>query len=457
MSINSLAYSGKTGSRMNSDLDEPQNNIWAPDLVIYHDKCADGIVAAWVCWKRWGDAPEYRAMNYGYAPPADVTGLNILMVDFSLPAEQLHGMIAAGARSIVILDHHKTAQAALEPFQVFKDKPERFTPAVASGMISDLTRGDYRPIIALFDMDRSGARMAWDFAYPGERVPQLVRLAERYDLWQFQPNTGDPAEQLHLAIQAGTMSIADMDALDQEFWAGDAPLRRGAIIDTFRQPLIREIAARAHYRTVGGVECVIAVECPYSLVSAVGHYLLDAHPAAPFAAMSVTGENAVGWSLRSHDDRMDVSEVAKGQGGGGHRNAAGFRVEIEPVSNPHKLPDFLTELRRVNGERYVEWTGGTEEDPLYMSNEFGGEAGEVQNVVKKLVREQRGWVGSRSSVEALGEEIGDCIICLDSVARVYGLDLAEATAAKFNKTSAANGFAQRLNISHATSFELRLD
>jgi hypothetical protein len=30
--------------------------FWEPDMVIYHDKCADGIVAAWACWKRWGDA-----------------------------------------------------------------------------------------------------------------------------------------------------------------------------------------------------------------------------------------------------------------------------------------------------------------------------------------------------------------------------------------------------------------
>lgn len=318
---------------MNSDLDEPQNNIWAPDLVIYHDKCADGIVAAWACWKRWGDAPEYRAMNYGYAPPADVAGLNILMVDFSLPAEQLHGMIAAGARSIVILDHHKTAQEALEPFAVASTAVGWYDYTDIDGLLLSREWADVAApeIIALFDMDSSGARMAWDFAFPGERVPQLVRLAARYDLWQFQPNTGDPAELLHLAIQAGAMSIASMDALDQEFWAGDEPLRRGTVIDTFRQPLIREIAARAYYRTVGGVECVIAVECPYSLVSAVGHYLLDAHPAAPFAAMSVTGEEAVGWSLRSHDGRMDVSEVAKRQGGGGHRNAAGFRVEVRRV------------------------------------------------------------------------------------------------------------------------------
>ncbi len=108
--------------------------------------------------------------------------------------------------------------------------------------------------------------------------------------------------------------------------------------------------------------------------------------------------------------------------------------------------DFLSQLRRVNGARWAAWAEGAGPDPLYMSNEFGGEAGEVQNVVKKLVREDRGWRGSRSSVDALGEEIADSIVCLDSLARNYGLNLAAITAAKFNKTSAANGFPHVLTL-----------
>lgn len=108
-----------------------------------------------------------------------------------------------------------------------------------------------------------------------------------------------------------------------------------------------------------------------------------------------------------------------------------------------KPEDFLDQLRRVNADRWTAWSGEAE-DPLFQSNEFGGEAGEVQNVVKKLVREQRGWPGSRDSVEHLADEIADCIICLDSLARGYGIDLAMATARKFNATSEKNGFHHRL-------------
>jgi oligoribonuclease NrnB/cAMP/cGMP phosphodiesterase (DHH superfamily) len=341
----------------------PDGFSWAPDLVIYHDKCADGIVAAWACWKRWGEEPEYLAANYGYQPPSDVQGRNILLVDFSFPEAELRAMVAAGARSIVILDHHKTAQEALEPFTVASTAVGWYDHTDIDGLLTarEWADDDAPNVIAIFDMERSGARMAWEFAHPGEAVPQLVRLAERYDLWQFQPNTGDAAELLHLDIQAGTMSIADMEAIDREFSTGDAPLVRGAAIDAWRLPLIREIAGRAHMRTVGGVEGVISVECPYSLVSAIGHHLLDEYPTAPFAAMSVTGEKAVTWSLRSRDGRTDVSEVAKAHGGGGHRNAAGFRVgKLDQAALRERIAAIAADLSANNPV----WTAGCLADAL---------------------------------------------------------------------------------------------
>jgi nanoRNase/pAp phosphatase (c-di-AMP/oligoRNAs hydrolase) len=34
------------------------------------------------------------------------------------------------------------------------------------------------------------------------------------------------------------------------------------------------------------------------------------------------------WSLRSRDGGVDVSEIAKAHGGGGHKNAAGFEEAL---------------------------------------------------------------------------------------------------------------------------------
>lgn len=108
------------------------------------------------------------------------------------------------------------------------------------------------------------------------------------------------------------------------------------------------------------------------------------------------------------------------------------------------MEDFLKQLRRVNAERAEEWMQGQESNGLFWATEFGGEAGEVLNEVKKLEREKMGWRGSRTTTEKLADEIGDVLITLDTLARHYGIDLSEAVARKFNATSDKQGFPQKL-------------
>ncbi len=106
--------------------------------------------------------------------------------------------------------------------------------------------------------------------------------------------------------------------------------------------------------------------------------------------------------------------------------------------------DFLAQLRRTNGDRAEAWLDGSPSDPLFWAVELGGEVGEALNEVKKLRREELGWRGSRTTREKLAEEIADVIICVDSLARHYGIDLAAAVTRKFNATSEKQGFPHRL-------------
>lgn len=85
---------------------------YTPDLCLYHANCDDGFTAAWAVWKRWPDC-EFRAAQYGDLPPEDVAGKHVLIVDFSWPQQSLE-QIAETAATVLVLDHHKTAQAAQE-------------------------------------------------------------------------------------------------------------------------------------------------------------------------------------------------------------------------------------------------------------------------------------------------------------------------------------------------------
>lgn len=76
---------------------------------------------------------------------------------------------------------------------------------------------------------------------------------------------------------------------------------------------------------IGGFR-VKAANLPYTLSSDAGHALAEGKP---FGACYWDTPGGRMFSLRSNDEGEDVAEVAKQYGGGGHRNAAGFKVSFE--------------------------------------------------------------------------------------------------------------------------------
>ena len=93
---------------------------------------------------------------------------------------------------------------------------------------------------------------------------------------------------------------------------------------------------------------------------------------------------------------------------------------------------FFNTLRDANEERCKEWEAGVDPGNSFYATEFGGEAGEVLNVVKKLERERLGMPGSRDTVAHLAEELADVVICADLLAIRYGINLRDAVIEKFN-------------------------
>lgn len=298
---------------------------WKPDVMIYHANCADGFGAAWAAWMRWGNAVEYVPASYGQSPP-DVLDKHVLIGDFSYKREQLEA-IATGAASIIILDHHKTAEDDLTAFRWLREKPERFTLPVVKSMIDDLQRGPFPAIGALFDMSRSGAVMTWQFCHPGAEVPLLLRLIEDRDLWRFSlPET----KPFNVWLRCEPFNFERWELIAQELNDGRDNARimaEAAAMQRFFDQKVAEIGRLSRRGLIDGHE-VPMCNCPPMFASEVGHWLLEQNPFAPFVACYSDQGKSRGFSLRSRDDRMDVSEVARKFGGGGHRNAAGFGVPL---------------------------------------------------------------------------------------------------------------------------------
>jgi hypothetical protein len=104
-------------------------------------------------------------------------------------------------------------------------------------------------------------------------------------------------------------------------------------------------------------------------------------------------------------------------------------------------------LSDSNRARQKEWMGKSFEEMniyelrwccklLFRAVEMAGEAGEALNVVKKLVREKMGAVGSRATMTDLGKELSDVVITADLMTVDTDIDLfGAAVPAKFNETS----------------------
>lgn len=107
------------------------------------------------------------------------------------------------------------------------------------------------------------------------------------------------------------------------------------------------------------------------------------------------------------------------------------------------IPVFKS-LRKANEHRQKEWDGDNQISLSYRGNELAGEVGEACNIIKKLERERLGIRGSKSSLEALAEELADVIICADLIAMHEGINLDKAVHEKFNKTSEKYGLSTRM-------------
>lgn len=119
--------------------------------------------------------------------------------------------------------------------------------------------------------------------------------------------------------------------------------------------------------------------------------------------------------------------------------------------------DILKRLREANINRSIEWSDGSDNldqddaewviQLLFRSNELGGEAGEAQNQVKKLVRKKLGMIGGKNTKKAIKDitdELADTIICVDRLASHLDIDLEKAIVEKFNEVSEKRGLKEKL-------------
>lgn len=286
-------------------------------LVIYHADCNDGFTAAWVAWRKFDGHGDYVSARHEDRPP-NVEGRVVYMLDLCFARSEIIEMKEKAA-SLIILDHHKSAQADL------------------AGLL-----------YATFDMNRSGAGLAWDYFFPFHPKNALVEYVEDRDLWRWQMFA---SREINAVIDVKPRMFHEWEILSAQL--NDVHLRNklalqgGMVLQKVRKDVSR-MRENARELELDGHK-VRVVNMPYVHMSEVLHDL------------ALTADYAIGWyqgadgryaySLRSNasvgDSGVDVSMIATHFGGGGHHHAAGFTSRMPPDDLWHLFLETPEEVKRI--------------------------------------------------------------------------------------------------------------
>ncbi len=262
-----------------------------PSVVLYHAECADGFGAAWALWRQF-PAAKFIAVKHGNPPPPGLQDQRVIIVDFSYARETLEAM-AERAKALLVLDHHITAEQALAGLPY-----------------------------AYFDMKKSGAVLAWEWAHD-RPVPWLLQYIQDKDLWSWAlPHS----REINAAVASHPFEF--------DVWSRFAQKeleQEGRAILRYEQELVSKLAGQAvlvefQGATVPSVQSAI-------LTSQIGEQM---SADAPFCLIWHDRDGRRYYSMRSREDGTDVGAIAASFGGGGHTHAAGFSV---PLGLDGSIPD----------------------------------------------------------------------------------------------------------------------
>ncbi len=274
-----------------------------PTVVLYHAECADGFGAAWALWRRFPEA-RFVPVKHGNPPPPGLAGQRVVIVDFSYARDRLEAM-AREAEALLVLDHHITAEKALAGLPY-----------------------------AYFDMKKSGAVLAWEWAH-AHPAPWLLEYIQDKDLWTWALPS---SREINAAVASYPFEFHLWSNFKQEILE-----QEGRAILRYEHELVNKLAGQAVLVEFQGAT-VPSVQSSV-LTSQIGERL---SADAPFCIIWHDRDGRRYYSMRSREEGTDVGAIAASFGGGGHTHAAGFSVQLGPDGS---LPDTAALPRPVLDRR----------------------------------------------------------------------------------------------------------
>lgn len=283
-----------------------------------HASCPDGTAAAMICAAAFASAgmrPEIRFVQYQTREQLELEpGPGQLFVDITPPLSRWREWEAF---SPIVLDHHDTAREAAEGLGGVYGGPDDSGASLAySQVMAVLCPNQVLTAMSMFEW-----RLFSHYA--------MIRDTWKEDRSEFAEGQ---ALAHALTFHGGEDLVEEARRLKLD---SESLLSLGRKLFEKAERKVSVLARGASFDSVGGLR-IGYFNCTEKLISETAHELLNKHGcdvAVGFFISAEEGRDQAVVSLRSRKDGpVAVNRIAQRFGGGGHRPAAGFRLDAADLS-----------------------------------------------------------------------------------------------------------------------------
>jgi oligoribonuclease NrnB/cAMP/cGMP phosphodiesterase (DHH superfamily) len=282
-----------------------------PTICLYHDD-PDGCCAAAIVRRALGTEVVLKPLEIGDPIPWGMIekSQQVVLVDYSLPLEDMQRLRAG--RALVWVDHHKTSLARLA---------EAMTAVPGER-----------------SLEAAACVLTWQTFFPKERVPRAVTLIGDRDIWRM-------AYAETRAFSEGLFQ-EDISPENDRLWKplldGDQIfvkqlIESGQVLYEARSKSIRDVVGHYGFETMFEGHRTLVVN--HRGNGDMGEHIRQIGYELAYCYVEVVRDGRLQTVVTLYSDQIDVSEIARKFGGGGHRGAAGFQF----VRSDRPFPTGSTE------------------------------------------------------------------------------------------------------------------
>lgn len=265
--------------------------------LVYHDEDPDGWMSAAIVLKKYPDSELYGLSKSKLSIELKEGYDEVYVLDSSLQNEQNLKTILSKNKKLIWIDHHKSAMKSYDK--------------------------NYEGIR---DITKSACVLTWEYLFPEDKLPLSVAHVGDYDMWYKEiPHT----DQFILYLQTlkfgeeitNLRKLIDKKDLSSEY-------DKGKVLELFVKNLTQQWYKTGVKQDFLGYKVMLFHG--EILRNEVAHYALEQNKDIKFTVVKrlddiVNNKKEYKYSLRSRKkDEIDVGEISRKYGGGGHKEAAGF-------------------------------------------------------------------------------------------------------------------------------------